>query len=97
MLFLLLDSLDQEVSILLGSSKSQEQLNAIQDEIELLRQNMESDQEQSRQARTVLETEVDPWLRRIRQVQQDARLARSMTTQMLDEVELFLTLHNESL
>ena len=97
MLFLLLESLEQEVLILLDSSKSQSQLSSIQEEIALLRTNMESDQERGRQARTVLEEEVDPWLIRIDQIQQDARLARLMTIQMLDEVELFLAQHDGDL
>ena len=97
MLFLLLDSLDHEVSILRSSSKSQVELNALQEEIALLRSSMESEQERTRQAKTVLETELDPWLRRIDQVQKDAWVTRSMTTQVLDEVELFLSENNESL
>ncbi len=96
MLLLLLDSLEQESTMLASSLKDQKSIEAIQRDIEVVRSEFEGDRLTLEAARKPMDVEADSVVVSLKKLQQDARDARMMTYVVLDELEQFVE-ENQSL
>jgi len=95
MLELLLDSLEQEALLLLGSSKNQAQINQVVRQIKDARKAFEAQQLTLEQSRQPVDIETDSVVVALKKIQQDARDVRMMTYTMLDELEGFVEANDD--
>ncbi len=99
MLMLLLDSLENEVQILLSSTKDKDNgttqlsLLRIQEDIKAVREAFVADQLSLEQAKQPLDVEADQVVVALQKIKQDARDVRMMTSVTLRELEAFLEVH----
>ena len=90
MLELLLESLEQEASLLSESTNDVDSLIIIKEEIALARADFDAQQLSLEAARQPIDTETDRVVIELKGLQDDARSARMMTYVMLNELEQFV-------